>query len=50
MLALNLVGVGLFVIGAMAMFWPCVLTMPKPLRWVGWGAACALLGFLLIRI
>jgi hypothetical protein len=49
MLALNLVGVALFVVGAMAMLWPCVLTMPKPLRWVGWGLALALLGFFLIR-
>ena len=50
MLALNLVGVALFVVGAMAMLWPCVLTMPKPLRWVGWGLALALAGFFLIRI
>ena len=50
MLALNLVGVALFVVGAMAMLWPCVLTMPKPLRWVTCGVVLALVGFLLIRI
>ena len=50
MLALNLVGVAMFVVGATAMFWPCVLTVPTPLRWVGWGAAFALAGFFLIRI
>ena len=49
MLALNLVGVALFVIGCMAMFWPCIMTVPKPLRWVGWGISLALLGFFLIR-
>ena len=50
MLALNLVGVALFVIGCMAMFWPCIMTVPKPLRWVGWGICLALAGFFLIRI
>lgn len=50
MLALNLLGVVLFAVGAMAMFWPCVLTVPKPLRWVTCGVVLALAGFLLIRI
>jgi len=50
MIALNLAGVGLFVVGAMAMFWPCALTVPHPLRWIGWGVCLALAGFLLIRI
>jgi len=50
MFALNLLGVVLFAVGVLAMFWPCVLTVPKPLRWMTWGVVLALAGFLLIRI
>lgn len=50
MIALNLAGVWLFVVGVMAMFWPCALTVPHPLRWVGCGVAMALVGFILIRM
>ena len=50
MIALNLAGVALFVVGGMAMFWPCVLTVPHPLRWIAWGIGLLLTGLFLICI
>jgi len=49
-LVVNLFGVGLLVAGALAMLWPTVITLKRPLRWVFIGLAVAMAGFFLIRI